>query len=275
MPRRVDLPQVAAHYAISSLFERAGPDVPTYCYSVERVDYDRWESGRARLAVGRARVTSQFTEESALLTFAVLHLGDHNLNAGVRPGGGEQEFAALAREASQAFLRGDIAASIRLLDHHFGASAYSLRSLFHDEQRRIVDLILDSVLRDAESTYGQLYEHHGPLMRFLSDLNLPAPRALHLAAEFVLNAGLRREFSSDDPDLDRASALLGAACVEKVTLDAPGLAYVLKGTLERIFVQLAAQPADLELLERLVRIDRKSTRLNSSHIQKSRMPSSA
>ena len=43
------------------------------------------------------------------------------------------------------------------------------------------------------------------------------------------------------------------------------------GTLKRDFLKFSRSPAELEVMRR----DRKSTRLNSSHIQKSRMPSSA
>ena len=39
--------------------------------------------------------------------------------------------------------------------------------------------------------------------------------------------------------------------------------------------EVSAEPSMVKEFERQLRLDRKSTRLNSSHIQKSRMPSSA
>ncbi len=42
------------------------------------------DTGKMKLAVGRARFTSEVTQECDLLTFSVLHFGDHNINAGVR-----------------------------------------------------------------------------------------------------------------------------------------------------------------------------------------------
>ncbi len=247
----IDLPKVAAHFAISSMFKRTAEGAPTYCYSVARMDYHPLEAGRARLALGRALVTSRITEESAFLTFAVLHFGDHNLSAGVRPATTDEHFAELAREASEVFQRDDLPGTVRVLDRHFAGVSYSLKSLFRDEQRRIVDTIVTSVLREAESTYRGVYEHHAPLVRFLGELHLPVPPVLRASAEFVINASLRREFSRSDPDLDRVTALLGSAARDHVALDAAGLGFALKKTLEEAFAGLLAAPTDLELLHRL------------------------
>ena len=46
---------------------------------------------------------------------------------------------------------------IRLLDHHFGAPRLFSASLFRDEQRRVVDRILESTLQDLEAVYGDVY----------------------------------------------------------------------------------------------------------------------
>src|SRR5256885_9217710 len=47
-------------------------------------------------------------------------------------------------------------------------------------------------LQEAEAVYRQLYEVNAPLLRFLSDLRIPLPKSLQLAAEFALNNSLRR-----------------------------------------------------------------------------------
>ena len=50
-----------------------------------------------------------------------------------------EEFHESARELIDAFQRGDFPGTIRLIDRHFGPSSYSLKSLFKDEQRRILE----------------------------------------------------------------------------------------------------------------------------------------
>ena len=54
-----------------------------FCYTVRRLDYENVTSGRARLAVGRCRITSNLTEETEEVSFAALHFGDHNVTAAV------------------------------------------------------------------------------------------------------------------------------------------------------------------------------------------------
>src|SRR5207249_1045734 len=94
---------VAAHYAFSSLFEDYGEQTPIYAYLVEREDAKTLVAGRAKLTVGRVRVHSRITGESAPLSYAVLHLGDHNVHGGAGPfveGNGYKEFT---RELTDAF----------------------------------------------------------------------------------------------------------------------------------------------------------------------------
>ena len=57
-PMEVNLEQVAAHYAISSVFRSYPEETVLFCYTVRRLDYENVTSGRARLAIGRCRITS-------------------------------------------------------------------------------------------------------------------------------------------------------------------------------------------------------------------------
>jgi len=55
------LEQVAAHYAISSVFSSFAEETDLFCYRVRRISYDIHTSGRGRLAVGRAHIASAIT----------------------------------------------------------------------------------------------------------------------------------------------------------------------------------------------------------------------
>jgi hypothetical protein len=180
-----------------------------------------------------------------------LHFGDHNLNGGVRAFQGEQAYQELVREVAEPFERTDFPEIIRLMDKHFGEASYSLKSLFRDEQEKIVNLLLESTLAAAAAAYGQVYDHHAPLMRFLADLGTPLPGVFRMTAEFVLNSDLRRAFEGEELDLERIRTLLDAAEKEKVRLDTAGLGYALEQTVERLMGELRAAPTDLGLLEKL------------------------
>ena len=49
------LEQVAAHYAISSMFSSFADETELYCFRVKRISYDVYSSGRGRLAAGFLR----------------------------------------------------------------------------------------------------------------------------------------------------------------------------------------------------------------------------
>jgi alpha-amylase/alpha-mannosidase (GH57 family) len=248
-PAVVGLQQVAAHYAISSLFETGAGK---YCYNVTPADYRTFVSGKMQLAVGRGEVCSRITQQSEHYTFAVLHMGDHALSAGVRPYAGEEAYNRTAAELHRAFSRADIPAVIRIVDQHFGGATYSLKSLFRDEQRRIMDHVLESTLREAESSLRAIYEHHAPLMRFLSDVSYPRPKALALAAEFVINASLRREFRAEFLDLNEVRNLLTQAQEEGVPLDSAGLSYLMERKLLGLIQQLQRHPQNFGLLRKIL-----------------------
>jgi alpha-amylase/alpha-mannosidase (GH57 family) len=248
----VDLTKVAAHYAISSLFEDYGEQPRIYCYGIDLEDYQSFVAGVVKLAVGRAKVFSEITQESSMMSFGVLHFGDHNLNAGVREYQGEEAYQLMVQEVTQAFSSAEFAEVIRQLDKHFGASTYSLRTLFRDEQRKVLNRILESTLAEVETMYRQVYELRYPLMRFLTDLGNPLPRAFHTAAEFILNIDLRRALSSDTLDMERAWSLLDDARVWNVDLDAAGLGYLFKQTLEQMMEEFASTPEELPLLQEIV-----------------------
>ncbi len=247
-PAMVNLLGVGAHFAISSMFEHFGDHSVIFCYGVSLKDWRNYESGRARVAMGVAFIESQITRESTDASFGVLHFGDHNLSAGVRRFVSQEEFEATSAAVADAFKRADLPDCIRVLDRHFSGTSYSLKSLFRDQQRQIVNRILNSTLSEAEASYTQLYEHHAPLMSFLADLRAPLPKVMRLTAEFVLNRALRREFESENVDLERIQTLLDTARREKTNLDAAGLAFVLRQRINGMVEMLAADPGDTALL---------------------------
>jgi alpha-amylase/alpha-mannosidase (GH57 family) len=247
----VDLEKVGVHYAVSSIFENGSQTGRIYSYSVERQDYRLLTAGKARLAIGKAKITSEITLDSAELTFAAAHLGDQNVTGAVRQYRDEALYTAAVQELSSVFLQGDFAQLIRVADREFEPGTYSLARLFRDEQRKIVRQILGSSLAAAEAAYRQIYENHVTLMRFLAGIGMPAPKSLEVAAEVTLNSDLREELEKDDLDFGRISALVEEDRVAKVPFDAPTLEFTIRKTLERLAERLANKPADLSLLEKL------------------------
>ena len=250
-PARVGWEQIFAHYAVSSLFEAYEPRMKLFAFQVERLNYRVQEAGKAKLVLGRARLTYENTGESADLTFGVLHLGDHNVNGGVRRYTGDAAYETLVKDLFDAFAKADFPAVIRGIDRGFGEATYSLQSLFRDEQRKVMKRVLSHTLADAEAAYRRVYEQHLPTMRFLQHLGFPLPKAFQTVTEYLFNADLKWAFEEDDPQLEQMRHLLREAKAWQVRLDTEGLAYKFTRTLERQADRWRHQPLDLEALRKL------------------------
>jgi alpha-amylase/alpha-mannosidase (GH57 family) len=249
-PAIVDLRKVAAHYAIASVFEPATELRRVYCYEVQRENYTVREQERTKLAIGRVRICSTITAECARLTFLALHHGDHQIKVIVRDSPEDAAYLALINELSEAFLGSGASETVRRLDEVFGNDADSLHSLFKDEQRKILGLILAPLVAEAESAQIRLYTRNADLIRFLTELQIPLPKTFRASAEFALNHQLRYEFVGDEPNLQRVAPLIAEAKAANVSLDLPTLEYALRSRLEQMAEQLSASPTDPMLLPR-------------------------
>ena len=242
--------KVAAHYAISSLFESYPEEAKIYSYKVRQEDRQLWTAGNARLAVGRIKVTFEVTRNSDDIAYGVLHMGEHNLNCGVRFYEGSEADSALVQEVKAAFERADFAEIIRILDKHFGEPHYSLKNLFRDEQFKVLNQILAVTRDDIYNTYRLLTDRFAPLTHFLNDIHVPPLHSLAPAAEFVLNAELRKQFENGHPDPERVKSLVAEARSNHATLETDALAFAVKSHFDRLSDEFFTSPEAPDLLQR-------------------------
>ena len=256
--QELHLEQVAAHYAISSVFSTFADETELFCYRVRRISYEIYTSGRGRLALGRVHVASSITGHAQSFSFAVLHFGDQNITAAVKAysGADAAAFEAFSADAAGHVQRADFPEVIRLLDRFYGHADYSLTSLFTDEQRRIVQLILNSTLWDIENSLTTIYQDHASLLHYLSQAGLPKPPALTLAAGFAINAGLRRVLEIEPVDLAQLRSFLTLAKSDQVPLETATLSYIADLRMKRAMVELQMSSGSLEMLDRALALAR-------------------
>ena len=248
-PTRIDLRRVAAHYAVASLFDNFAHDDLVYCYRVQQNDFETFRAGRSRMAIGSITVTSLITREESSFDFTVIHLGETELTGGVRTSTSPDDYEAMKRVLSDDMRTNGISAVIRVLDEHFGEPLLSIRSLFRDEQRRILNVLCDATLSEAEGAFRQLHERYDPLTRFHAALGVPLPKVLRTAAEFDVNMQLRRMATADELPLGELESRLREARDERVALDETTLMSLTRAV-ERAAADVTRDSDDAELLER-------------------------
>jgi alpha-amylase/alpha-mannosidase (GH57 family) len=256
-PATIDLLRVGAHYAVSSLFEKYSETTEIYCYTARSEIYEELGIGLQKLAIGKASLHSDITWEENVVGYVVLHFGGHNLLCGLREFMGNDPFSSMRQEIKDAFQKGDITEVINLVDKHFSAHRYSLRHLFRDEQRKVLNQIVEGTLKDIETLFRQIYDHYYPLMQVMKDAHIPLPKALSTPVEFVLNIDLRKMLEKEEPDINQLQKLIGEVKKWSFEPDKAILGFVASQRIDKLMERLSQTPevvSAIEKVETLLRI---------------------
>ncbi len=253
-PARLDMNRVGAHYAVSSLFKEYPEITRIYCYTTRNEAYDHTVSGKLRLSIGRVWVKSDVTWHEALISFAVMYLGEHILNGGVREYEGEEAYDTMHQEIKHSFMKSDISEVFNLLDTHFGTHHYTLWHLFKDEQRKVFDQILESSLERVDFSLRRIYEDEYPLMQAMREIQMPLPSALATSLEYILNVDMRKLLASDEIDLERLERLVVEIRKWDIGLDTETIPFVASQQVVAFMKKLAKTPENTEIMENLQRL---------------------
>ena len=247
-PGRTDILRVGGHYSISSIFEDYPKEIKLYCYDAKSEVYKRMEAGRLNLAIGKANIKSEITWDDKIISFAVLHLGDQNINAGVRDFLGGMDFETMQSEITGAFEKGDIPEVIRLMDKHFEGKIYSLWHLFRDEQRKVLDQILQMTYESVEASYRQIYDNNYTIMNFYNSLQQRLPRPFLAAAEYIINSDMKKLFEDERLDIDKLKRLIDETERWLINLDKTTIGFKASSWVNAAMERLDGNPDDRELI---------------------------
>ncbi|HEY9725086.1 MAG TPA: DUF3536 domain-containing protein [Chroococcales cyanobacterium] len=269
---QVSFKQVAAHYAIASLFTSYQQRQQVYCYDAQQMDYQIQRMGALTLAVGQLRLVSEITWESAHLVFAVLHLGGWDFHCCIQPFAGRRAYSKLKDRVFNALKEASAAHAILAMNQMFCEESFSLQNLFAEERHRIMGLLSQETLTRLDQLYTQVYrDNYGVLMAFHRD-ELTVPQELQVAAEIALSNRCLTflkalEQDASDPQL----ALSHLAQLEAIATEANHLRCQLnirdaKSTLEKLILRSLWQLlydvhpdtlyADIDFITRLIELGR-------------------
>ncbi len=267
---QITFKQVAAHYAITSLFTSYAPQQQVYCYEAHQLDYQIQRMGALTLAVGQLRLVSEITWESAHLVFAVLHLGGWDFHCCIQPFAGRRGYSKLKDKLFDALNQASAAHVILAMNQMFGDESFSLQNLFAEERHRIMGLLSQETLTRLDQLYTQVYrDNFGVLMAFHRD-ELPVPQELQVAAEIALSnrclISIRAlDSEASDPQilwshLTELEAIATEAnhmrCQLKITEAKSVLEKLILRSLWQLFhdTNLETFSAEIEFIERLIKV---------------------
>lgn len=201
-PLMIDLMDVGAHYAISSLFEDYPDPAQVYAFTVRTLSTYQYATGKHRLQIGQARIRSDITLDEIEVDLSALHLGDYNLYCGVKAKGKDQDFDQFHDCIRQIFLQNNIPAVIQAMNEVFGERSYSLWDLFKNEQGKVLSEVFNNTLGSIESHFREIYEHYYPLMQIKPEFRIPLPKALSMTVEFILSREMVETLEDAHLDLE-------------------------------------------------------------------------
>jgi alpha-amylase/alpha-mannosidase (GH57 family) len=242
-PAALDLLRVGAHYAVSSLFEKYSETTRFGSFTARGEISHFARAGRQKIAVGRVRVSSEITRDEEDVSFAVLHLGDHNLLGGVHRFQDDKTLQSMWREIEEAFGRSDIPEVLGLMDKYFGSHSYSLWHLFQDEKRKVIGQILEEALMDIESSFHKIYEDNYPTMLALKNMDMALPSFFAAPLEFTLNKDLERLLQAPEPDTAKVERIAGEFREWTLEPDRSALGYAATMRINAIMAGVSQDPA--------------------------------
>jgi len=184
---RVTLEQIAAHYALSSLFKPQPTEAHHYAYHIVQQDYHRQTIGALTLAMGELKMQSRNTGETDHLVFAVLHLGGWDFHCCVQAFPGRTAYCKQVEHIFATFKHGSAAKTILTMRSHLGEQSLGLENLFVEERMEIMQQLAQQTKTRLHELYTQIYrDNYSILVAFHQD-QLPVPQELQVAAEVTLS----------------------------------------------------------------------------------------
>jgi alpha-amylase/alpha-mannosidase (GH57 family) len=264
-PSQVSLQQVAAHYAISSLFTNYLQQEVLYCYEVEQLDYQKQQMGTITLSVGQVRLTSEITWESQHFVFAVLHLGGWDFHCCITDFHGRLAYTELKQQLFDDIKHASAAKVILTMNRLMGEQSFNLQDLFAEERHRIIRLLTAKTKKHLDQLYTQVYRENYSMLAAFQREALPVPQELKVAAEVALSFRCletvnRWQKAIEEPIvMDSCMAELIATATEadhlQCQLNIPEAKIILEQTIVRLLWQLLYDGDPTTLEADIVRIE--------------------
>ena len=188
IPSQVSLEQVAAHYAINSLFKNYLPQEQIYCYHSEQLDCQKQSMGTLSLVIGQVRLTSEIIWESQHFVFAALHLGGWDFHCCIKPFTSRLDYTQIKEKLFDALQEASTVQTILVMNRIFGDRSFNLYDIFGQERHRIMNQLTEKTKKHLDQLYTQVYRENYSILVAFQREGLPVPQEVKVAAEVALSA---------------------------------------------------------------------------------------
>ena len=186
-PSVVTAKQIACLWAISSLYQDFEDEEDVYCYTVKRHSYQKVQKGSSNFLVGHIEIRSKVTLQRADLMFALMQYAGGDFHCAIKEFSNEAEFNELQATLIKAFALNPITEIIRTLDEKFGKEYFTLKDIFIEERKKILQILLKDQLEKFGNTYKEMYDQGKGSIYHMQNLGLEIPKEFKISAEYALS----------------------------------------------------------------------------------------
>ena len=186
-PSVVTSKQVACLWAISSLYQDFEDEEDVYCYSVKCNDYQKATKGNANFIIGNIEIRSKVTLQKSNLVFALMQYAGGDFHCAIKEFSTNNEYQELKTNLIKTFMLNPITEIIRSLDEKFGKEYFTLKDIFIEERKKILQILLKDQLAKFADTYKGMYQQGKGSIYHMQNLGLEIPNEFKISAAYALS----------------------------------------------------------------------------------------
>ena len=197
-PSVITAKQIACLWAISSLYQDFEDEEDVYCYTVKRHSYQKVQKGSSNFLVGHIEISSKVTLQKADLMFALMQYAGGDFHCAIKEFSNDAEFNELQATLIKTFALNPITEIIRTLDEKFGKEYFTLKDIFIEERKKILQILLKDQLEKFGNTYKEMYDQGKGSIYHMQNLGLEIPKEFKISAEYALSHRYNDLLASSD-----------------------------------------------------------------------------
>ena len=186
-PSIITTKQITSLWGLSSLYEDFEDEEDVYCYSIKRHDYQKLQKGPSTFVIGHVEVKSRITLEKVNHIFALIQFTGGDFHCAIKEYSNETEYIELKEKLIKTFMINPLTEVIRGLDEYFGKEYFTLKDIFIEERRKILQIMLKGRLKKFAQTYQNMYDEGKGSIYHMQNLGLSIPNEFKIAATYALS----------------------------------------------------------------------------------------
>ncbi len=183
-PSIVTSKQIVSLWAISSLYTDIEDEENVYCYKINKHSYKSVTKGNSKLVIGHIEVESKVTLEKSSMIFALLQFSGGDFHCAIKEY--SDDFETIQKELVRTYLVSPLTEIIRTIDNYFGKEYFTLKDIFIEERRKILQTMLKGKLQIFANTYESMYDEGKGSIYQMQTLGLDIPKEFKISAQYVL-----------------------------------------------------------------------------------------